>query len=246
MKTMLSENEAERKKINCFDMIQKINVGYEDGVIDIELYSQQKLRILWILKETNGNFSPVKYFNSANSFKGNKWKTWKNVARVNSLILNGKDCKKSNKELLQVLRCSAILNLKKSPGKASTKMKKYSLNYKSSDNADARKIILEQINNIKPNIIICGNVMNLLRWHFEKENIVLKNDFCKRNIDESGKQYAYYFNNVIFINAYHPCYPTRRQGKISSDCYCKVISNAVADWRCSNKSELPIFIFKNY
>lgn len=47
--------EEERKQINCTDEIHQINSKYEDGIIDLKLFQKAKYKILWILKETNGN-----------------------------------------------------------------------------------------------------------------------------------------------------------------------------------------------
>lgn len=88
--------EEERKRINCTDEIHQINSKYEDGIIDFELFQKAKYKILWILKETNGKFS-IEYFKNADGLDKGKWK---NIAKINSLILDGKQSSNQNDQII--------------------------------------------------------------------------------------------------------------------------------------------------
>lgn len=213
--------EKKRKELNCYDEIHLLVDNYEDGIINLELFNQQKYKVLWIMKETNGKFNIVSCFKNYKKYKKGVWKTWKNVERISSYILNGLENRSSKIDALHKI---AILNLKKTPGCSSTKMKNFSEYYKSSENAKIRKIIQEQIKNIKPDIVICGNVLQLLN-----KQLNYKNSKCIEKLENMKNKNMYCFNNVLFINAYHPCYPIRSK-YISSDQYCKSVENAFNNW----------------
>ena len=214
--------EEERKRINCIDEIHQINSKYEDGIIDLKLFQKAKYKILWILKETNGKFS-IAHFKNATELDKGKWKTWKNIAKINSLILDGKQSSKS--EQTDYLRQTAIINLNKTFGKSSTKMKTFKKNYLCPENEKTRLIVQEQIKNIRPDIIICGNTLNLLSKQLNfRESIKIE------PIPYTKKNNMYCFSNVVFINAYHPCYPTYRPITLPSDKYCEAVVNSVNKW----------------
>ena len=214
--------EEERKRINCTDEIYQINSKYEDGIIDFELFQKAKYKILWILKETNGKFS-IAHFKNATELDKGKWKTWKNIAKINSLILDGKQSSKS--EQTDYLRQTAIINLNKNFGKSSTKMKTFAKNYLCPENEKTRLIVQKQIKNIRPDIIICGNILNLL-----SKQVNFKEAIKIESIPYTKKNNMYCFSNVVFIKAYHPCYPTYRPITLPSDKYCEAVVNSVNKW----------------
>ncbi|HHX58123.1 MAG TPA: hypothetical protein GX710_08915 [Clostridiales bacterium] len=229
--------EEERRRINCTDQIHQINPKYEDGIINLELFLAAKYRILWILKETNGDFS-LDYFRNATKLKRGTWKTWKNVGIASSLILENDQSTKLDPTTY--LKQIAIINLKKTPGKSSTKMGKFTDDYQSTDNEDTRIIVQKQIKNINPNIIICGNVLSLLsnQLKFREALKVEPMLFPKKNN-------MYCFNNVVFINAYHPCYPTLHSITLTSKKYCEIISNSVTKWiELKNLGQLSEYDFE--
>lgn len=199
---------------------------YQDGIINPDVYGKNNSpRILWILKETSkDSFSIKNYFENFSKFGFNSWKTWKNVAITSFYILKGLEYK--DEELPAIFNKIAIINLKKTAGKASTNMKKFSKNYLAESNEKQRKIITEQITRIKPDVIICGNVLQLL-----DKQLTFREAKYKIPISNMEKKNMYCFDNIVFINAYHPCYPTRMSNVISSDTYCKSIKEAYDTWQ---------------
>lgn len=79
---------------------------YQDGIINPDIYGKEDIKILWILRETNGNFNIINWwgnkeylekginpFDRNKVIKGTKRPTWEKVAKVCYKILNGIDCK---------------------------------------------------------------------------------------------------------------------------------------------------------
>ena len=82
------------------------NDKYEDGIMNPSLFKSFSPKILWILRETNGNFSQKEWwgnksYKDSNPFdserqKGIKRHTWKPIAQICYQILNDK---KSNNDI---------------------------------------------------------------------------------------------------------------------------------------------------
>ena len=47
----------------------KYEDGYEDGIMNYELFKSEKIKILWILRETHGKFNPKKWWGDKDYLK---------------------------------------------------------------------------------------------------------------------------------------------------------------------------------
>lgn len=219
---------------------------YEDGIMNNDLYSSEKIKILWILRETDGYFNPKDWWgqkkyliNNSNPFdsknkKGSKRHTWEYVARITYQILNGSESN-DDYELAACLERIAIINLKKTPGPK--KINKEYYEYISDENN--RKIFVEQIKRINPDVIICGNTLN----HIKTSEINYRGDLSKTkhklselsSNKETMKKNSYFcFSNKLFINPYHPSYVMDKTE------YVKIVVAAFQKWM-KIKDNCPVF-----
>lgn len=219
---------------------------YEDGIMNNDLFCLEKVKILWILRETDGNFNPKEWWgrkkylnNNLNPFdsenkKGSKRHTWEYVARITFQILNGFESN-DDSELAASLERIAIINLKKTPGEEKINSEYYE--YLRDENN--RKIFIEQIQKINPDIIICGNTLN----HIKTSEINYRGDInktkyklSKLSTDRKGmKKNSYYcFSNKVFINPYHPSYVMDKKE------YVKIVVAAFQNWM-KIKEKCPFF-----
>ena len=181
---------------------------YEDGIMNYDLFKNEKIKILWILRETHGKFNPKKWWGDkgylekkiepfdSKDKKGSKKDTWEPVAKICYKILNNKETK-NEYELASALERIAIINLKKTSG-GSKITKKFAEALKKQENRD---IFITQIKKMKPDVIICGNTLNKIKTseiNFrEVKGIPFSSKAMKKN-------HYFCFKNVVFINIYHP------------------------------------------
>ena len=188
-------------------------------------------KILWILRETNGNFSPKdwwgnKSYKDSNPFdskrqKGSKWHTWETIAQICYQILNDK---KTNNdiELASAMERVAIINLKKTAGNAKINEKFYEY-LKIQEN---RNMFIEQIKRINPDVIIGGNTLNFIKSDelgFRQGKRIRLNSFPD-NTDFMKKNSCFCFLNKLFINPYHPSHI------MNKDEYVEVVVKAYRHW----------------
>ncbi len=226
---------------------------YEDGIMDISSFSSAPIKILWILKETHGIFNPKEWWGdqkylqwknikpfdrepdeSGKSKEGTKNATWKPVAKISYQILNGKETN-DDLELAKALKQIAVINLRKTFGKKHT-TKEFYEDIKKPEN---RLIFLEQIRKINPDVIICGNTLNLIH----KDEIAYR-DVNGRKLSEFSKDKekmtnnSYFcFKNKLFINPYHPSYV------MNKDEYVDIVVEAYNNWlSIKNSDDCPVLL----
>lgn len=218
-------NEIEKRIYSTIKSTDERLFPIADGIIDIKKYKETPIKILWILKEPYDHFDSSKKsigggwhirdaINSKtnfNQFIGGK-KTFSKMIYVNYGIQNNFLLRKQmptiqqTPEMLEALKSSAYINIKKIPGQKSSTPKVIQQSY----NSD-KGIILHQIETIKPSIIICGGTFNLLINDLEIRQLIKHNSVS----------YAI-TNKFIIIKAYHPSYRTSTT-KVSEDQYCNDI-----------------------
>ena len=176
----------------------------KDGIICPKKFGKHpksKHRILWILKEANDpdgggwslkDFLATRVDESEGLFSYKRWSaTFGLVIKVSYGLLNGyidydkieDDLKKAS----DILDYIAIINIKKVPGGSRA--------YLSSIAKEMNpQVILKQINEIKPDIVIGGNTL----WILAKNNLFLQES------DLSKKSWGIYKNDVLWVDAYHP------------------------------------------
>lgn len=140
-----------------------------DGAVNNEEWGKlTKNRILWVLKETDDYAGDLRellrqFADASNPNKiYNRWKsTYEAVVQVSYGILNGylewgEWAEKVN-EIRKVLHKIAVINVNKLGGKERTNMSELKESPKENST-------LEQIDSLDPNIVILGNVVDVISW----------------------------------------------------------------------------------
>jgi hypothetical protein len=207
--TMINEEELRRKYPNAV----------LDGIIHPETYRKSPIKILWILKEVNdkdgGCWDLRAFLGNKDSLKTySKWKsTIGLVIKVSYGILNDfpdfKEADNTRDERINVLRQIAVINVNKLPGDTRTNFKTLKYAFK-----EFEPYLINQINEINPQIIIGGNTLWLFRKIF--------------NISDSEAEklypslWAFEKDGRLWLDAYHP-----QQTKITHKDYYRQITNRV-------------------
>lgn len=174
----------------------------KDGIVDHETWKQQEIKILFILKETNDLQETNAYQGDLRAFLrgGATGVLWNNVARWSYGIQNsnegqidswGELAEITQEKRAQILRSIAVVNMKKSPGKASSDWKKIE------EAVDKNKEQLkEQVALISPNVIICGGT----KYYFQRLFDIAPMDI---HITDNGVQYCV-IDTTPVVFYYHP------------------------------------------
>ena len=195
-----------------------------DGIIDNSLYNSGIPKILWILKEPYDLGDGLGGWDSRDDIKSRpetyfKYRTWKRIAYASYGILNNTTYEeaKEKPEVFRILNSIAYINLSKYPANttSSNRWKHFENTY-----SKCKSVLLQQIINYNPDIIIIGNITYLFLPDF---NLTWDD---KISLPLMKKSYFKYFNKLI-IDAYHPSIPTRW---ISENDYCTAIINKAKDW----------------
>lgn len=132
----------------------------------------------------------------------------------------------ANQEAYEVVQKIAYININKFPANSSSKDLEIKKIYE--ENKDE---LLNQIEDLKPNIIIFGNTLK----YFEYDDLAKINwsilETEKKYADDSTNNTTYYIisDDKLCINAYHPSYP-----KIADKTYWEEIRKTFNHWK-SNK-----------
>lgn len=178
-----------------------------DGVCNFEGYLNSNPKVMWILKEPNGQFSNGELENGGwsiveeafrNDLDGvGKIPSWQPIIYVMYGYLSGRlyedmDFIRDNLEMAKVLQKIAYLNVSKMPG--------YSVSYKNNIEqyyTQWRPILDRQIETYTPDVIIFGYTFDHFRGYFEKQGLEKINNFPGWiDVYKSGKR--------ILFDAYHP------------------------------------------
>ncbi len=237
---MIEVNEL-KNKVAVIDTLvcEKITSQQEDlypirdGIIDVEKYLSAKYRVMWILKEpyevdedgnpNGGGWDFKEVINSKETIGsfGKARRTFQNITYTVWSILNGfcqyKDIPSldENPEMLNALKSIAFINVKKLPG-TSTSVD-YIIGYAYNDCKD---ILLKQISDYNPQIIIGGSTLH----HFFNDLEILK----EKMITHGSSDYVFK-ENRLFIDAFHPAQRTGITG-VSDEQYCNHIIEIAKEW----------------
>lgn len=171
-----------------------------DGVVNCKQYNESKTKVLYILKEVNGgeNWNLRDFLNK----NGGRFQTWNNIARWQYGIENIKQqniwdkIKDIDEDFRKTqLRKIAVVNLKKVPGKETSKMDeiwKYAWN--------DRELLKKQISLYSPDIVICCGTGEIV-----KKYKLVDNEFIE-NWSKSSSELDYHLtkNNRLIISHCHP------------------------------------------
>ncbi len=190
---------------------------FTDGIMDIEKYYYSKVRILWVLKEPYAHADGTidDYWHIKDTLA--KLNGIKNIrmAYVSWAILNNiSDWNKiphtsdGREVLLNALKSTGIINIKKAPGKSESLDKDISCAY------DKNKDILhKQLENYNPNIVIFGNTIQYFSEYLK--------------FDEYSKNNYHIYDNTLYIQSKHP---SNIMNQDKQDEWGNNILNAVKNW----------------
>lgn len=168
----------------------------EDGIVDEESFSQQKQKLLFVLKETDemGNMSLRQFLNDG--AYGNGAKTFQPLCHWINALLYGKDDNtfSTSEKRKETLKKVAVINLKKEPG-TSKSNNTYVEWAKEKEHQD---LLLDQINEINPSVIVfcCPEAFQFI------SSELLKID--QTTLFKSDDLYCYKWNSKFIIFARHP------------------------------------------
>jgi len=215
----MNRTEYEEKRDKLFES-WKQEKNYDDlafvkdGILFYESWCKQQIRVLFLLKETFGNFTDfyAKDNNDRISITDgdkNKSPFWWNIARW-KLALDKKsqnqDCNyPKNNELPKYIDDIAIIDIKKIDEDKRRSYPTEIRNYAKKDKIYLR----QQIELINPQLIICGGT-------FDYYQIIYDNNVNQKIEVLAGvkppKKNSFVHNNRIVIDFYHPGYKLNKGG----------------------------------
>ena len=172
-----------------------------DGIVDEDSFSNVSIKTVFLLKEVNYEERDTDWDFISDFLVGqaygtdNLYKTWPNVCLWVELIYNENitynEC--DIDKLRANLGKTAIVNIKKTPGKGGSD---YNEILKYATSAYNAKLIIDEIDIISPNLVICGGTFDFAKkiWKIEDS------DVC---ILPTGARY-FLKNNLIFLEFVHP------------------------------------------
>lgn len=197
-------------KQSCDEIYEKIKSLGEsvviDGIIDIDIYLNSPIKVMWILKETNseGNWSII------DNYKNHKWLTECNVLMsirrviyasygiMHPEIEDWADFPWSYEEECQLaLRNIAFVNINKMPGGSFADDHVIQNAYNSN-----RELLKLQFDTYDPDVVIFGNTLK----YVNVEDFGIDFNEIKRERTEKIDTHYYQCKNKLFINAWHPSY----------------------------------------
>lgn len=197
-----------------------------DGVADIKAYISSNPKIMWILKEPYDDFTSTGkarggdwYFTE--HFKNtNVWKDqdmWKLMIQINYAIRNNLKWKEldyieNNAEMAEELKKTAYINISKMPANTISPNDHIRTCY-----TIWKKILFEQIDIYKPDVIIFGYTFQFFKEDFKITDKAIPTISGQWNAD------VYKKDNMILIDAFHP---SRKGGEDSGHDYVTCIINA--------------------
>lgn len=237
--TKLKKIEEAQLKIDA-QIKTTFNNATLDGIINIEKYVKSPIKILWILKEVNDTdgYNQRVAFNDlveqiiktkslSNSNRKYWWPTMDPIIYISFQILNDflrwedVDYITDNYKMVEVLQQISYINIKKTPGGASSNGAELTNAYNL-----GKKIIRKQIELINPDVIIGGNTLSNLCEDYNLSNFKIAG---VNNINYVIK------DNRLFINSYHPQYLSRQNENFKGE-YINEIVNIVKEFiKSSNK-----------
>lgn len=195
-----------------------------DGIIDLEKYNNAPEKILWILKEPYGkevfDFDYIEYINDFPFELGKKklypksaqmWQkiTYSNQGIFENTAWNNLSDYYEDENVFRALHKSALINLKKVQGETSSSYYDILEYYKI-----GKDVIMQQIEDINPTVIICGGTFKFIKEDLKKSGLEPK-------VSNSEKQWdSYLWKNRILIDAYHP------SARYDQQKYCDKVINA--------------------
>lgn len=185
----------------------------EDGIVSIEYWEKSKIRVLFILKETNnfkGNINELieSTVNKTRKKRSKLWQrpTFHNIGRWTYGLINSNNriepYETSHDKRKKALLSCAFINIKKTAGEKSSQKKIIDENAKKYNT-----FIKKQIDIIEPDIIVFSGTYKTIKSYVLPELVKV-----------SYRVHTY--KNIICINAFHPACTKARK-----EMYDLVVSN---------------------
>lgn len=210
--------------------------NFIDGALNTEEYYNSNIKILWILKEAYGDvFSYPDFFKDEfekfynEIICGVPKFTWGTIAKVSHniingfTIINGEADQTNNKENVRdTLSKIAFVNVNKDSSYTGGRSENRNL-IEALKHYD--RLLLKQIEHLRPDVIICGNSFQFLKASFGNPQVIKK----VNDIDYIDHYLVY---NKFILDPYHPGYLA--YGKIDETRYINDIVRTVRDCLPSN------------
>jgi hypothetical protein len=166
-----------------------------DGIVDEKIYESQRPKILWVLREPNGEgFDFMDYLKDVTAYP--KWKqSYGLVVKISRIILEGHidDPKEWGIYCPEIMHRIALINIKKTGGGSTVNWN--ALNQAFSEN---KGMLRDQIQEIDPDYIFCGGTYDYvkeLRLHYPLISLphpgqtsMTHNDYIKSALDQYEAQ----------------------------------------------------------
>jgi len=200
----------------------------EDGIVNLEEYYNSPIKIMWVLKEPyddkengGGGWSITKDLNDNRALgkKNDSPNTWHPIIYSTYGILNNflKIEKMpqipNNTSMSLVLRKIAFINIQKLPARPNTNDASLKKAYSNNKEIN-KKLLLKQISIYRPDIVIGGKTLHLLKDDLQITN---ENELSFGHFTKEKK---------LFINTFHP-----NQRKISRADYVNKIITRAEEWK---------------
>ena len=197
-----------------------------DGAVEPERYLEKRPRLLFFLKETNGNNNDGSTNIELSDWNYMQWvrdqayqkvplyrSVYRNIAMWSKqfdMFASGHEPVAAdlidsngliiNEDLCSALSGIALINLKKSWGKEQTdwsEMKRYL-----DEDAQRREILNHQIDTLEPDLVLCGGTFDFVYDIFGSENPF------RQVLRENGQRIDYFQRGrTVFASCYHPSKP---------------------------------------
>lgn len=226
------------------DFTEKIqdnnDIPIVDGIINCEKYANAKTKILWVLKEANSTKSwDYQHYLSIENIEDKKGKKddilnyeiFRRILYASYGLINEIEYSciplAEKKSVYQIGEEIAYINIKKTGGDSESIEGQISNAYKINE-----ELLLKQIKEYEPNILIFGNTLKYfdldelkkIGWDLSENN---------KQIEDNNTNNTHFYpisKDKLCINAYHPSYWV-----VGREIYCSEIINAGLKWREMNK-----------
>jgi len=237
---MKNKFEEIQKKISK-EILEKDKNAIVDGIINYENYAEATTKILWVLKEPYSDKTDWTYqqYLSISDIKGKigtkedtlKYEIFRRILYTSYGLINKIEYSclplAEEKSVYSIGEEIAYINIKKTGGGSQSDDQEIADAYAANE-----ELLLKQIEEYDPNILIFGNTLKYFNLEKLKGKVEGKGwDLSqkKKNIVDEGTNNTHFYpisKDKLCIHPYHPSYFI-----VSREVYCSEIINAGLQWR---------------
>lgn len=196
---------------NLEELNQLALMGVPDGIIDKKQYVCAPYKILWILKETNGQDFELAWalgYQAKQKNWGGFHKTYRRVVQISSAILekNWDSMSDAKQKFPVIIPQIAVININKTGGTSKSKHTEILAYYNQN-----KQLLMRQIKAINPDIIINANQVNEMFDKGELFGEVTDRKYKKacEDIPSCYKKGTFMIGRLpstgqLILNVYHP------------------------------------------